>query len=777
MSLALEFFWKEYRAQRKLLIAYFALVLPSLILFFSFWRAESEYSKSTIAIAAFAAAGVFPATCRVPAWLTSFERTSPRDDLFVQRLPGMLATSFLGKLAFLAATSIGLPLLSVLAGCVVLRVAGIEERLQWSILEDGMAGWRVVDQAMLVVGILGLAPWTFAIGHWSSRGRMGPATALLLCSSACSLAGLSFYVWPELAQTLSRTPWPWLLWPSGTLAAFICLVRNRTTVATATGDTKLASSPRRAIRIPLERILTLMFLPIIGSIALAIVVAETGICANSVPWLSYGARTSSQDRIVAFAVTATALTPWVWAASLWTARARASVPVTVLLALVVYQASIALIDRSPHGLVERLRSWHWLWIVWLSGALVAHASFVVGRRGGTRASSARSGLLATSALVSALFCWLGFRVWCNPGPDPQRLQELSVEHCGPSGRRVLVFGRDIAPYRHRLPYLLDLESGVCTPITSIPWCISYQHLRPPMKSMPTQSRFVGLSHGESALLVDLEEGAFVDIGPHGGELRSFPQIEKAVDDDFRLHSPLAAPGYRHVWIEGTSLMLENREGVVETSPFPPNQQSAKPCGHGMLLLGSTHTHQLFDLVRRKSITIPCQTNNLLYRAFASRGYWLHQHNEVTGYYRMYAYDTQSGTCSGPLFSGRALGLFGEAEVLIERYDTDWPLWTLDVASQRFRRIDLPGVEWMQGFATRVDGEDIVVTTSGTPDGHAGQFRIRTSTRLVTAEPYTSHRVFYTDGTRELRVSDLGDQIIETNRETGRQRVLYPRSEH
>ncbi|MCA8970248.1 MAG: hypothetical protein KDC95_10705 [Planctomycetes bacterium] len=225
--LALVYLWKEYRAQRTLLLAYFALVWPSLMLVFLAHRETSTEGNGGVVLAAFVAVGMLPAIFFVPSWLTGFELTAARGDLFVRRLPGMLAPAFGGKLLFLSLTSIGLPLLSLALGELFVWIAGIECNDLWRIEYDGAARWRYLGYTLWALAAIGLAPWVWAASLWMSRGRFAAPAAGLLCAALFGAAFALLRLAPGLDRSIASWHWLWFVWPTGLLVAYVSLVIGR----------------------------------------------------------------------------------------------------------------------------------------------------------------------------------------------------------------------------------------------------------------------------------------------------------------------------------------------------------------------------------------------------------------------------------------------------------------------------------------------------------------------------------------------------------------------
>lgn len=228
MNLVLLHCWREWRAQRAVLVAYAALGLGCLCLAFlllpdGFWEREGQ---AAFALSWFAVVGVVGvAAFAAPALVRGEYGT--KDDQFVRRLPGALRPAFGGKLLFLLLVAAGLPLLLLLAGEGLLLAIGRPWhdlfRWQW----DGSVYVAWPWPAYVAAGTLLLAPWVWAIGTWLPGGRMAVGGALLVML----LLGLAVFVAlrhsPGLDRTLDGTGWLWAVWPAGLVVAGWSWVRGR----------------------------------------------------------------------------------------------------------------------------------------------------------------------------------------------------------------------------------------------------------------------------------------------------------------------------------------------------------------------------------------------------------------------------------------------------------------------------------------------------------------------------------------------------------------------
>ena len=220
MNLVLPFLWKEWRAQRSILVAYTLLVFTCLCLglLLAPTHAWFEEGFGAHALSWFVVAGVIGVVAFVAPSLVRAE-FGAKDDQLVRRLPGALWPSFGGKLLFLLLAMVSLPLLGLSVGEAFVTLRGHD----WS----GLFGWTWDGQVTLQwsLTVLGcgaamlLAPWVWAIGTWMPGGRMalgGTALFLLLLGVAV------FAVLRQCPGLQHRIGWPGWLWavaPLGLLVA------------------------------------------------------------------------------------------------------------------------------------------------------------------------------------------------------------------------------------------------------------------------------------------------------------------------------------------------------------------------------------------------------------------------------------------------------------------------------------------------------------------------------------------------------------------------------
>ena len=227
MQRILTFCWREWRAQRALLLGYLGLGLAALCLLFtlmpeSWWR---EPGRGAMALAWFFAIGVTGVVAfAAPSLVTS--EYGGKDDQFVRRLPGALLPSFGGKLLFLTIVAAVLPLAAALTGIGFLRVMGAP----WEFDVAGPQNGERIDWPWpaCVCGIAAVfAPWVWAIATWLPRGRMALGATLL----AMLLLGLAVQVVlgtsPGIQKGIAWERWIAFVPAAGLVVAGVSWVRGR----------------------------------------------------------------------------------------------------------------------------------------------------------------------------------------------------------------------------------------------------------------------------------------------------------------------------------------------------------------------------------------------------------------------------------------------------------------------------------------------------------------------------------------------------------------------
>ncbi len=229
MNLALAHCWKEWRAQRGVLVAYSLLAFASLCLAFllmpdHWWN---EDGRGAMSLSWFVAAGVIGVLAFVAPALVRGE-FGAKDDQFVRRLPGALRVSFAGKLLFLVLATAALPLLGLAVGELFLTAMDRtwEDLFEW---QEAMRGYRIVwpwPAELCGFGLL-LAPWVWAVGTWLPGGRMalGGTAALALVLGLCVTAVLRQC--PQIEMALAWRGWLWFVAPAGLLVAMVSWTKGR----------------------------------------------------------------------------------------------------------------------------------------------------------------------------------------------------------------------------------------------------------------------------------------------------------------------------------------------------------------------------------------------------------------------------------------------------------------------------------------------------------------------------------------------------------------------
>ena len=172
MNVALNYCWKEWRAQRGMLIGYMLLMTACLCLglFLAPRNLWLDPGFSARALTWFGGAGVLGVLMFAVPNLVSREFVG-KDDQFVRRLPGALLPAFVGKLLFLLVVTATLPQLGLLTGKLFVAAMG------WG--WHGWFSWRL-DQLEGVGVALLMIPWLWAVGLWLPGGRLALLGTVLL---------------------------------------------------------------------------------------------------------------------------------------------------------------------------------------------------------------------------------------------------------------------------------------------------------------------------------------------------------------------------------------------------------------------------------------------------------------------------------------------------------------------------------------------------------------------------------------------------------------------
>ncbi|MCB9877448.1 MAG: hypothetical protein H6835_07605 [Planctomycetes bacterium] len=228
MRLALVHLWKEWRAQRALLLAYTGLVFASLcLMLWMFPKHKLADDYGVQALSWFVAAGVIGVVGFAVPGLVRGE-FAPKDDQFVRRLPGALGPAFGGKLLFFVLATLLLPLLGLLLGEVVVDALGGDWNALWQWDWTGETVWWqrpwLFDTCVVA---LCCTPWIWAIGTWLPGGRMAVLGTVLFGLLLGTLVFAVLRQSPGLEKWLPWLSWLWVVPPSGLLVAAVSWCKGR----------------------------------------------------------------------------------------------------------------------------------------------------------------------------------------------------------------------------------------------------------------------------------------------------------------------------------------------------------------------------------------------------------------------------------------------------------------------------------------------------------------------------------------------------------------------
>ncbi|MCA8953345.1 MAG: hypothetical protein KDE27_27785 [Planctomycetes bacterium] len=227
MRLALVYLWKEWRAQRAILIAYTLLVFTCLSLGLSLAPTHYWFDEAfgVHALGWFVTAGVIGAVAFAAPGLVRAE-FAVQHDRFVRRLPGALGPALGGKLLFLLLACALLPLLGLLVGEVFVTARGADWNGLFTWRWDGGVEFEPIKAFYATFALL-LAPWVFAIGCWLPGGRMAIGGAVLFTL----LVGVGVFAVlrqsPNLEKGIAWHGWLWAVAPLGVLVAAVSFARGR----------------------------------------------------------------------------------------------------------------------------------------------------------------------------------------------------------------------------------------------------------------------------------------------------------------------------------------------------------------------------------------------------------------------------------------------------------------------------------------------------------------------------------------------------------------------
>jgi len=229
VNLTLAYLWKEWRAQRGMLIAYTLLVFGCLGILFQLLPTQGhrQFHLGYHALSWFVAAGVIGVVVFAVPRLVQGELAASKGEQFVQRLPDALWSAFWGKLLFLLLVSVSLPLLGLSVGMLYLWWCdqGWELLFGWS--GGGVVSWSnhpVLQSALLAMLMV---PWIWAAATWMPGGRLSLlATGLLALSVGIGVVAVLRQC-PKVLDGFDWVAWSWTLPLSGLVAAALSWGRGR----------------------------------------------------------------------------------------------------------------------------------------------------------------------------------------------------------------------------------------------------------------------------------------------------------------------------------------------------------------------------------------------------------------------------------------------------------------------------------------------------------------------------------------------------------------------
>jgi hypothetical protein len=224
---------KEWRSQRGMLLAYFALASVCLaggLLVRDDLLEPAEWRVFVPAL--FVWVGVLGVLVFVAPHTVRGEFTG-RDDQFLRRLPGALAPATAAKLTFVALAALVLPCAGFVLGQLFLAIQGIE-CVAWRELLPGAGriAWTHQRASFLIVaGVLALmlAPWVVAVATWLPGGRMAFGGAGVLVALVTGGVATWLRPYPDFWRVQAPRTEPWLGWLAllGVAAAGVSLARGR----------------------------------------------------------------------------------------------------------------------------------------------------------------------------------------------------------------------------------------------------------------------------------------------------------------------------------------------------------------------------------------------------------------------------------------------------------------------------------------------------------------------------------------------------------------------
>jgi hypothetical protein len=228
MNLVLTYCWREWRAQRAVLLAYTGMGLAALCLVFlllpeHWWHPDGQRAE---ALSWFLVVGVVGIVAFATPTLVRGE-FGAKDDQFVRRMPGALLPSFGGKLLFLALAALAMPLVCLLVGEGFLLAIDQPWYDLFTWRYDGTVEFQWPWPTLIAGYAALLVPWVWAIGAWLPGGRMatGGCVVFVLLLALAVIAVLRQS--PGIESGLAWWNWTWLVPVLGLAVAAVSWVRGR----------------------------------------------------------------------------------------------------------------------------------------------------------------------------------------------------------------------------------------------------------------------------------------------------------------------------------------------------------------------------------------------------------------------------------------------------------------------------------------------------------------------------------------------------------------------
>lgn len=286
-----------------------------------------------------------------------------------------------------------------------------------------------------------------------------------------------------------------------------------------------------------------------------------------------------------------ALVPWIWAVGTWTPGGRLALLGTVLLVLVVGLLVFA-VERQAPKIFDGVRWQSWLWLVPVTGLVVAALSWTRGRLGGGPMRSARVGLLATGVMLLPGGAWLGERAWSYHHPNLENALLGPITGLSPDGRFALARISENENWLS-VPVRIDLRDGAIEQIGGVHLGVMSEVLAPFSLGTTGVQRYWRTwdwRGDEVQGIYDLVTRQWVEVAYDRETRRILPDEdwEAKVLEERRATTKLQAPGGVRVWIDGEELVYEAPDGSVERRPWRrPGARSIYPIGHAFTYYGES----------------------------------------------------------------------------------------------------------------------------------------------------------------------------------------------